>query len=202
MRRAANSGRTCACGTSIYVESAQCHTCANRSKNEERRWPEDRRTRVRKMAYNGFSFTEIASQEQITRGAVSGWLYRQTWYRELRRSLAVSTMALLIIGGTAQAHDPAAKDAEWYGSLQTPSGGSCCGGGPEGDCDEIGTKDYDGPAADGSYEAKFRGRAVHVSKFQVLKRADNPTGGPVLCYHPFTSDLVPPIICFILPAQS
>ena len=87
MRRALNSGKTCLCGAPIHVESEHCHACANRIKAEEQGWPKDRCYRVRAMISAGASFTEIARLEHITQRSVSGWLYRQPWYRDLRRNL-------------------------------------------------------------------------------------------------------------------
>ena len=114
----------------------------------------------------------------------------------LRRWLAVLTAAVMILLGhdTLKAHEDGEAYAEWYRSLQTPVGGSCCS---MTDCQP--TEYRVGP--DG-YEVWIDQRFPHVTAARwetvppgALLRRENPTGGAVACYRWNR------VLCFIPPSE-
>ena len=102
---------------------------------------------------------------------------------------AVALAAMLV-------HDPGELDAEWFNSLRSPNGLSCCSN--HHDCETV--SDYRLGAAPGSYRARWHGQWIEVPASVVLTRADNPTGMPVLC----VATNGPGVIiarCFVRPAE-
>ena len=108
--------------------------------------------------------------------------------------------ALAFPVGTSSAHDPGQPDAAWYNSLVAKNGTPCCGGGPDGHCETIGSDDFRPSAVPGGYRARWRGEWIEVPPDSVLPRSDNPTGFPVLCVFHRTNGK-PDGMCFVRPAE-
>ncbi len=128
------------------------------------------------------------------------------------RRVRIAAMVVLAIGvalvSTAFAAPPPGGPgpfSDWYRSLQTPSGGSCC---DEGDCRpveayrSVRVVDEDGPVRF-AYEVLVtpasHGAAVPmwvpVPPGRVLAR-ENPTGKAVACWLPSAG-----VMCFVRPAE-
>ncbi len=109
-----------------------------------------------------------------------------------------SAVALLLMIGSALAHDPEEQFGEWYRSLRVPDTGvSCCS--MKRDCAAI--DDYHGSATvPGGYEVLYEGEWLAVPPEAVLQRTDNPVGHAVLCIKHV--DLKPIARCFVRASDS
>jgi hypothetical protein len=126
----------------------------------------------------------------------------------MMRFLVLLMAASIVMAGLVYAAPPPGGPgpfSEWYGTLKTPSGGSCC---DESDCrpveavrsvrveDEFGNLEWRyevliTPASHGAAAAIW----VQVPPDRVLAR-ENPTGRPVACWLPTTG-----VLCFIRPSE-
>src|SRR5271157_5246029 len=92
-------------------------------------------------------------------------------------------------------HEAGDRDADWYNSLRDRAGVSCCSASH--DCHIA--IEYKAGAEPGSYWVLSNGEWVYAPAYSVLKRADNPTGLPVVCV--WYQNAQPVARCLVLPAE-
>lgn len=119
----------------------------------------------------------------------------------------VTVLMVAIVAGAFAAPPPGGPGpfSDWYRSLETPGGGSCC---DEADCRPVAAYRSVRVADDGgpvrfAYEVLITPAShgvpvelwVPVPPNRVLAR-ENPTGKPVACYLPERG-----VLCFVRPAE-
>lgn len=102
--------------------------------------------------------------------------------------LLLGITAGLLVAGAAQARPPQHADpalAPWFDSLMQPGTDMSC-------CSEADCRRTDFRINGDHYEALIDGKWLKVPPRAVLNRADNPTGGAVVCWTPTLG-----IMCFV-----
>ncbi len=105
----------------------------------------------------------------------------------MSRLAALALGFLLVV--PALAHDGSTQLDEWYRSLKTYTGQSCCSWA---DCEPV-----DAKLVGDHYEARVGARWISVPPDRVIRR-DNPTGSPVLCRERVAGT----VLCFIPSSET
>ena len=107
------------------------------------------------------------------------------WFKD-HITLKSLALAVLLIAGSALAHDDDTARGRYLGSLVSPkTGASCCN---LQDCSE--TDDWRGSAT--GYEVKVEGQWIPVPNDVIVRDRPSPDGRAVLCYRPVLG-----ILCFV-----
>lgn len=91
---------------------------------------------------------------------------------------------------------PDSPRANWYKSLKTEYGASCC---DISDCKEV-----DARTVNGYWEVRIADKWYRVPQEKILKGKDNPTGSAVACYSQYKDEVLfvegqPVFYCFVEP---
>lgn len=113
--------------------------------------------------------------------------------RAILLTAVLSALLTLVAARIAPAAPPSGTDpdsatAQWYRSLQTPEGSSCCS---DSDCRAY--PDDKVRVRDGAYEVFIAEEWRRVPADKILKGRPNPTGNAVACWLPSSGVLCCPI---------
>lgn len=102
------------------------------------------------------------------------------------RALVFTLLATAAVAAPPPDADPGMAD--WFSSLRTPEGASCCS---LADCRPADIR----ITKDGLMATTSDGQWVVVPPEKILQHRDNPTGSAVMCWNGHD------VLCFVFPAQ-